>query len=103
MINEKASSEQSRRIRAHILVSGFVQRVFFRSYTKNTADTIGVFGWVQNLADGRVEAMLEGEKEKVEKMVEWMKKGPPAAKIDNVEIEYRECKNEFGNFDIKYN
>ena len=58
--------------RVHVLVSGKVQGVFFRSSTKNMAEELGLSGWVRNLADGRVEALFEGKKEVVETMIEWI-------------------------------
>ena len=53
------------KVRAHILISGRVQGVFFRVYTERAAQERGISGWVMNTRDGRVEAVLEGEKEKV--------------------------------------
>jgi len=90
------------KIRAHIFVSGLVQGVFFRSYTVQKAKEFGVFGWVKNLPDGKVEAVLEGEKEKVEKLVEWMKRGPEFAKVNGIEVEWQEYKGEFENFEIRH-
>ncbi len=57
------------KIRVHIFVSGKVQGVFFRSSTRDKAKHLGLTGWVRNLEDGRVEAVLEGDKEHIEKMV----------------------------------
>jgi acylphosphatase len=59
------------KVRAHILISGRVQGVFFRDYTQRAAQERGISGWVMNTRDGRVEAVLEGEKEKVEDMIRW--------------------------------
>jgi len=88
--------------RAHIFISGFVQGVFFRSNTYQKAKEIGIFGWIRNLGDGRVEAVFEGEKEKVEKIIEWVKGGPERARVDNVEINWEEYREEFDNFEIRY-
>ncbi|WP_256686940.1 acylphosphatase [Halococcus qingdaonensis] len=74
--------------RAHVFVSGRVQGVAFRANTRNTAREIGVDGWVQNLDDGRVEAVFEGEEESVERMVEWCHDGSPAAEVESVDAEY---------------
>ena len=90
----------SQKIRAHIFVSGRVQGVYFREKTRKKAQELGVFGWVRNLPDGRVEAVFEGEK--VEKMVKWSKRGPFWAKINNSEIQWEDYKGEFNNFEIKY-
>lgn len=85
-------------IRVHIFISGKVQGVFFRSSTKIKAEELGIFGWVKNLPDGRVEAVLEGEKENVEKMVEWCRKGPEYAGVTGLEAVEENYKNEFNNF-----
>ena len=87
------------KIRVRVLISGRVQRVFFRNATKNQAEKLGVFGWVKNLDDGRVEAVFEGEKENVEKMIEWSKRGPLLAKVKNVEIFFEDYKGEFNSFE----
>ena len=70
-----------KKVRAHIFVSGRVQGVFFREKARQKAQSLGVNGWIQNLADGRVEAVFEGEGEKVEKMVKWSKRGPFGLKL----------------------
>ena len=90
------------KVRVHLIISGFVQGVFFRSNTQEKAKEIGVFGWVRNLGDGRVEAVFEGEKERVEEMIGWAKKGPELARIENVEIKWEEYQGEFDDFEIKY-
>lgn len=88
------------KVRVHILISGRVQGVFFRDNTRKQAQKMGVFGWVRNLEDNRVEAVFESEKEKVEKILEWAKKGPMFARVDNIDIQWQEYKNEFQNFEI---
>lgn len=76
--------------RIHAYISGRVQGVSYRSSTKAKAEELGVAGWVKNLPGGRVEAVFEGESEDVEKIIEWCKKGPPAAQVANVEISKEE-------------
>ena len=76
------------RVRAHVFVTGRVQGVFYRATTKETATEEGVDGWVKNLADGRVEAVFEGDRGAVESMIEWCHTGSPSARFDDVEIEY---------------
>ncbi len=88
--------------RTHIFVSGKVQGVFFRSSTEEKAQEIGVTGWVRNLADGRVEAIFEGEQKKVEELVHWCKKGPQYAVVDSVEVIPENYKGEFPGFIIRY-
>lgn len=90
------------KVRVHIFVSGLVQGVFFRSETKAKAQELGLFGWVRNLPDRRVEILAEGEKEKLEKLAEQARKGPESARVDNLEIDWQEYKGEFKDFEIRY-
>lgn len=90
------------KIRAHIFVQGMVQGVFFRVKTRQKAKVLGVTGWVKNLPDDRVEAVFEGEKEKVEQIIEWIKKGPLFSRVDDVKVDFEEYKGEFENFEIRY-
>ncbi len=76
------------RTRAHALVSGRVQGVYFRATTRDRARQAGVDGWVRNRPDGRVEAAFEGPTEAVESMVAFCHEGSPAARVDDVEVEY---------------
>jgi acylphosphatase len=76
----------SDRTRAHVLISGTVQEVFFRATTKQEADERDVAGWVQNNADGRVEAVFEGPEAAVEAMVAFGHEGSPAAPVETVEV-----------------
>ncbi len=88
------------KVRAHVFVSGRVQGVFFRAETRNIAHTNHVVGWVRNLSDGRVEALFEGEKQNVEKAVEFCKRGPSGAYIRNVDVIWENWKGEFNDFRI---
>ena len=88
--------------RAHVLVSGRVQGVFFRTETKYKADSHGVKGWVRNLPDGRVEAVFEGEEEAVKALVEFCERGPPGARVTNVDLTWEDFTGEFDGFRIKY-
>lgn len=78
------------RLQAHVFVSGQVQGVFYRSETQSTADKLGIEGWVRNLADGRVEAVFEGEKTAIEAMVNWCHQGSPAAQVNEVTVDYNQ-------------
>ncbi len=91
------------KVRAHIFISGRVQGIFFRKNTRQKAIELGIFGLVKNLSDGRVEAIFEGKKEQVKKMIEWAKKGPTLAQVENIEIKWQKPQNEFSDFEIKYN
>jgi len=75
------------RVRARVLLDGRVQGVFFRDATRQRAQQLGVAGWVRNLADGRVEALFEGEAEAVEAALAFAREGPPAARVSSVEVE----------------
>ena len=83
-------------------VSGRVQGVFFRYETQDEAVKHEVSGWVRNLQDGRVEAVFEGEKETVDKLIEFCKRGPTGARVTNVEIAWEGFKGEFQGFRIRY-
>ena len=88
--------------RAHVFVTGRVQGVFFRSQTRHIADRYGVNGWVRNLPDGRVEAVFEGEKEAVEALIEFCKRGPSGARVTNVDLSWENYTGTFDRFRIRY-
>lgn len=84
------------RTRAHVFISGRVQGVYYRASTRDAAAETDVDGWVQNLSDGRVEAVFEGPESAVENMVEWCHTGSPAAEVDDVNVEYDAPEGEDG-------
>jgi acylphosphatase len=88
--------------RAHVYVSGRVQGVFFRAETADMANSLGLAGWVRNLPDGRVEVLFEGEKEDVEKAVDFCRRGPPGAHVRNLDVKWEEWIGEFQDFRIEY-
>ncbi len=88
--------------RAHLLVKGLVQGVFYRSSARQVGRQLGLNGWVKNLPDGRVEIIIEGEEEKIEEFIKWCWKGPPSALVDNVDVSYSEALGEFNDFSIVY-
>lgn len=90
------------KVRAQVMVSGTVQGVFFRHNTRKHAEKNGVYGWVRNLYDGRVEAVFEGEKENVERMIEFCKRGPPGAEVTSVQVDYGKWTGEFQEFFVRY-
>jgi acylphosphatase len=73
-------------IRNHVLISGQVQGVCFRDAYRRLALQHGVGGWVRNLPDGRVEAVLEGPPEEVHRLVDWARHGPDAAAVTDVAV-----------------
>ncbi|MFZ3073394.1 MAG: acylphosphatase [Thermodesulfobacteriota bacterium] len=87
-------------IRAHVVIEGLVQGVFFRDNTRETASSNGISGWVRNNPDGTVEAIFEGEEEAVKKTVEWCRKGPNGARVERVDVRWDEFMGEFYGFDI---
>jgi len=90
------------KVRARVYVSGKVQGVFFRSETADLAQSLGISGWVRNLSDGRVEALFEGEKEQVEKEIEFCRRGPPGAYVENLDIRWEDWRGEFREFKVLY-
>jgi acylphosphatase len=90
------------RVRAHVLISGRVQNVNFRAHTRDQAKRVSVDGWVKNLEDGRVEAVFEGTRAGVQRLVSWCYSGPPAAEIEHVEVEWEPATNLEGPFSIAW-
>lgn len=78
------------RVRAHVLVSGRVQGVFYRTETRDRARTRRLGGWVRNCADGRVEAVFEGPRTEVESMIDWCRTGPRLARVESVDVSWEE-------------
>jgi acylphosphatase len=89
-------------VRAHVIISGRVQGVFFRMETKRAADRLGLTGWVRNRPDRTVEAVFEGNRERVEDILKWCERGPELALIHHVEVKWSEPTHEFRNFSITY-
>lgn len=74
------------KIRKHLWISGRVQGVSFRANTIRRAKILGVSGWVRNLPNGKVETIIEGPKNKVNKLVKWCREGPRLASVEKVEV-----------------
>lgn len=85
-----------------MVVKGRVQGVYFRYATRDEANMRGVKGWVRNMSDGRVEAVFEGVKEKVDEMIDFCHYGPPAAKVSAVKVTREDYTGEFKEFSIRY-
>lgn len=90
------------KIRAHIIVSGIVQGVFFRANTRGKAQMVGVTGWVRNRLDGTVELIAEGERERLKRLIDWCHKGPPGASVSKVEVRWEGYSGEFKKFEVRY-
>ncbi|OGI18333.1 MAG: acylphosphatase [Candidatus Melainabacteria bacterium RIFCSPHIGHO2_02_FULL_34_12] len=86
---------------SHLIVSGRVQGVFYRASCQDVAVKYGLNGWVKNLSTGDVEVLVQGEKEQIEKLIEWCKKGPPNAKVSDVKIEWQEMSEEINGFSVR--
>ena len=88
-------------IARHISVSGRVQGVFFRAWTRERAEALGVTGWIRNCPDGHVEAHVEGEDSLVEQLLELLRRGPPAAQVENLRTwDGEPC--EFDGFEVRH-
>ena len=85
-------------IQAHVYISGFVQGVGFRAYVRSKARKLGITGWVRNLTDDRVEAILQGDKEVIEKLLKICKRGPFFAKVTDIVVDWEEQTEEFLEF-----
>jgi acylphosphatase len=83
-------------IRRRLLVSGQVQGVFYRDSCRKQAEEKGITGSARNLPDGRVEVILEGAEDAVERMIEWCRRGSDMARVDSVEVEDQEPQGESG-------
>ena len=87
-------------VRAHIFIYGDVQGVFFRRSARSKADELGVVGLIRNRKDGSVEAIAQGSKGKVDAFIKWCKKGPPFAKVEKVEVEWKKNLEDFEEFEV---
>ena len=85
-------------IRFHLLISGRVQGVLFRQGARAKALELDLTGFAKNLIDGKVEIVIEGEKEKVKEFIEWTNNGPGLARVNNVEMAEEEYIGEFEDF-----
>jgi len=89
-------------VRAYVMIRGRVQGVYFRAHTRDEARAHNVTGWVKNRSDGGVEAVLEGPKEDVKRVIAWCHKGPAWARVTDVHADWQEYTGEFKNFFINY-
>jgi acylphosphatase len=89
-------------VRAHVVVSGRVQGVFFRAETQSAAQRLGVCGWVRNRSDGTVEAVFEGPEAIVRKAVDWCWQGSPMSHVSDVRVRWEDYTGEFDDFSIAY-
>ena len=85
------------------IVYGRVQGVFFRAFVSNRANELGLTGYVRNLP-GReaVEVQAEGERKQLERLIEYLKVGPPSARVDEVVTNWSEYSGSYSHFSIRY-
>jgi acylphosphatase len=84
------------RICVRLTIFGIVHGVFFRATMADVASREGVSGWVRNVPNGSVEALLEGEEASVTRVVEWARHGPSRARVDSVRVERQQLRNTKG-------
>ena len=82
--------------RARVVIRGRVQGVFFRVETRDRARSLGLAGWVRNNPDGTVEAVFQGDRDRIDSMVVWCRRGPAAAHVEDVEVKWTEPGDERG-------
>ncbi len=87
--------------RVHVWVKGLVQGVGFRAHVQYSARQIGVTGWVRNVGDDIVEAVGEGEREQLDRLVDAMKRGPRGAQVDESNVEWQNATGEFRDFQLR--
>ncbi len=87
--------------RAHLIIEGRVQGVFFRASTVRVSRENSIRGWVRNKAGGAVEAVIEGNKSAVEEVIKWCRGGPPMARVEDVKVTWEEYEGKFRDFSQK--
>jgi len=88
--------------RAHLLIDGRVQGVCYRAFAREVAHNLALKGWVKNLRDGRVEAVLEGEKKVIQQAIQECHAGPPGARVSKIDIQWELYTGEESGFSIRY-
>ncbi len=88
-------------VRARVRVEGLVQGVYYRAHTRDKAERLEVTGWVRNLPDGAVEAVVEGNEPAVRAMLEWMGRGSPRAVVTKLEVTWEPYAGDFDRFSVR--
>ncbi len=91
------------KVGVHLIISGIVQGVYYRASTRDAAQRLGLKGWVRNMPDGKVEAVFEGPKDKLLKVIEWCHEGPAGARVTHIDEKWDDYTGKFGSFDVRYN
>jgi acylphosphatase len=89
-------------MQARIIILGFVQGVGYRRFVKWNAKKLGLTGWVKNTGDGRVEALIQGSKEAIEKLVKVCEKGPFLSEVKSVVVDWEKQESTFDSFEIVF-
>lgn len=87
-------------MQAHVFISGTVQGVGYRYFVRSQAKKLGLTGWVRNTEDGGVEAVLQGDKDKIEEMIGICRQGPMLSEVEHIGFEWEEATNTFQDFII---
>lgn len=87
-------------MKKHIFITGRVQGVGFRHFTRKNADKIGITGWVKNLPDGRVEALFQGPEQKVNELIDCCKEGPISAYVKEIDVNKAEDTKDHDSFEV---
>ncbi|MAG13155.1 MAG: acylphosphatase [Spirochaetales bacterium] len=85
----------------HVILSGRVQGVGFRYSTRQVAVRLGVCGWVRNTPDGSVELVCEGSKDRIERLLKWLKSGPPGSYVTNIDKRQISAQRAFHSFTVE--
>lgn len=88
--------------RVHLVIKGLVQGVWYRAYTERTARALGIRGWVRNMPDGSVEAVMEGERAALDLAILECKKGPPSSRVEKVVEDWQSPTGEFQGFETRH-
>jgi acylphosphatase len=86
--------------RAHIIIHGLVQGVFFRHNTKKLALDLVLKGFARNNEDGTVEIIAQGHDDKIKELIEFCKTGPKSAKVSKINVKFENPKNDFNSFEV---
>ena len=89
-------------VKAHLIISGKVQGVYFRAETQRAALRLGVTGWVRNKNDGTVEADVEGDKKDVMALIDWCKGGSPLSRVDTVDVTWEDYRGASNTFEVRF-
>lgn len=90
-------------VRAHVIITGKVQGVWYRGSTQAAAERIGgIGGWVRNLPGGDVEAVVEGDRARVEALIDWCRQGPPRARVDAVDVHWEPPSGNYTTFEVRF-